>query len=234
MEPPGRSFPEIGGTAVADVTHLLELAGRDADTLWSGFRRAIRRDVRKAERAAVEVRNAVDSEAVDTFFELYLAAMERNLAPAKYPRAFVQAIADEFVRPGRGAILVAYREGRALAGMVLVDSSAGSHYLLAGSHTWGLQHSPNDLLVWRALERSVALGHRWFDFLPSGAGDAALQRFKAKWGSEAVSASTRDLVQRPAAIAAWNLALRAAGWEPVRRTLSRIRSAREARPPGAT
>ncbi len=191
-------------------THILDLRLGDYDALWRGFKKRVRRDVRRAERSGVQVENGASHEAVGEFYDLYLESMRRNHAVPKYDLALVSAIFEKLNPLGRCAILIARREGVAIAGALIVDSPTASHYLMGGSSTAGLQYCPNDLLLHCAIRRAVALGLDGFDFLPSGVGDDALERFKSKWGAEVHPVAVHSVVTQPARMAAWNLAYRAA------------------------
>ncbi len=195
---------------VDQSTQLLDLGDGGYEALWTGFKARIRRDVRKAERSGVTVVEATSKTEVAEFYNLYLDSMKRNGAVAKYSKVFVDAIDDELGHLGRGVILLARREGVAIAGVVIVDSATMSHYLMGGSTTAGLSYCPNDLLLHTAIRRAVEKGRSSFDFLPSGVGDEALERFKAKWGAVAHPISSYTAVMQPMRMAIWDTAYRVA------------------------
>ncbi len=208
--------PALESVAPTDAEHLalrshvLDLGCGDYDALWKGFKSRIRRDVRKSERAGVVALEASSPAEIDEFYGLYRQSMERNRALAKYTPALMRAIYEELVPLGRAAFLLARREGEPIAGVLVVDSPRMSHYLIGGSSSAGLQYCPNDLLLHTAIRRAVERGLGGFDFLPSGIGDEALERFKTKWGAEPVPTAVHTIVTKPAAMRAWDLAYRVA------------------------
>jgi hypothetical protein len=207
---PGLPAIDVDGFEPVDMhTQILELTG-DYEALWTGFKARVRRDVRKAERAGVTVAEATSEGDVAAFYELYLHSMRRNATVAKYGIELVQAIHRDLGRLGRSAFLLARREGKAIAGVLVVDSDSMSHYLMGGSLSEELQHCPNDLLLDRAIRRAVEKGKAGFDFLPSGVGDEALERFKAKWGSLRQPIRVHTAITRPALMATWDAAYRLA------------------------
>jgi len=187
-------------------THLLDLSCGDYEVLWSGFKSRIRRDVRKAERAGVTVSQGSDAGHLSAFYALYLESMKRNAALAKYAQELVNAMVEELGPADRCAVLLARREGEPIAGILVVDSSNMSHYLMGGSTTAGLAHCPNDLLLHTAIRRAVDKRLEAFDFLPSGNDDPALEQFKAKWGATPLPLFVHTATTHPYRMACWDAA----------------------------
>ena len=208
--------PPAGFTVIPNTTHMLEINGRQYDEIWLDYRKKIRRDVRKAEKSGVTIEEAADDTGLVTFYSLYLESMSRNQALAKYSLKLVRAIHSLLVPNGTSALFLAYREGRAIAGILVVDSESISHYLLAGSRTEDLKYGANDLLISEAIRRAADKGLDYFDFLPSGPDDPALVRFKTKWGAVPFNVHTLDLVVRPLSTALFNQASRLANTRPAR------------------
>lgn len=77
---------------------LLDLRGLDREKIWEGYKKYIRRDIRKAQKSGVTVRCGTSKEGVKIFYELYLASMERNRAAAKYPFQWFEAMNEEMGR----------------------------------------------------------------------------------------------------------------------------------------
>jgi len=213
--PGGVALPTEGFSAQADQTHVLNLEGLNAESLWDGYKRNIRRDLRKAERSGVTV--LMEGATVDAFYQLYLATMRRQNALVKYRREQIHAIVQHLVPQERASLMLAYRDEQPIAGILVVDSSEMSHYLMAGSDTESQRYQPNELLLHTAIERALRRGMRGFDFLPSGPGNTSLQQFKAKWGAEPVPLNYLTLVVSPARSFLWNTAYRCANWKPARK-----------------
>lgn len=220
--------PETGFRPIRLQTHVLEIAGRTPEEIWKGYKKRIRRDVRRAERSGVTVDEAGTPESAGEMFALYLASMRRQRAVPKYRRALVAAIREHVVARGRGELLLARCGGRAVAGIVVVDSVHCRHYLMGGSRTEALGSCPNELLVAGAIDRAAEKRLDGFDFLPSGENAESVERFKAKWGARPLPATVYDLVTRPVAMRLWNTASKVAASGPARLLLGRLR-AREGR-----
>lgn len=224
---PGLPPIAIDGAGRVDMhTQILDLSEGDEQALWSGYKSRVRRDVRKAERSGVSVEPAASGSDVATFYDLYVASMRRNATVAKYGFELVEAVHEELGPTDRGVILLARREGRPIAGVLIVDSDSMSHYLMGGSSSEALQYCPNDLLLHCAIRRAVAKGKNAFDFLPSGVGDEALERFKAKWGSIREPIAVHTAVTQPVRMATWEAAYRAADNRIAARLLQVLRGRR--------
>lgn len=206
-------------------THLLDFAGRDAQTVLAALPRSVRRAVRRAGERGLVVETRSDAAAADAFYDLYLASMARNAALPKYARALVRAVLAQLGPSGRARVLLALRDGEPVAGLLLADSAASPplpgtvHYLMGGSRSDALADRPNDLLFHHALRDAVERGQGVFDFLPSGLDDPKLEQFKAKWGAAAVPLAVHTLDVRPIAMGLWEAAARVAELPPVRRAL---------------
>jgi hypothetical protein len=177
-------------TRIAAKCTLLDLRGRDRENIWKGYKKNIRRDVRKAQKSGVTVHRGDSREDVDAFYELYLAAMERNRAMAKYPLRWFEAIHEIVTKKGAGAIFIAELNGTPIAGIVLVYSSSSTHYLHNGSQYEFLKFCPNELLVHSSIEHAVEKKISFFDFMGSDPADLSLLRFKEKWGSRSMDLHT--------------------------------------------
>ncbi|MBI4259967.1 MAG: GNAT family N-acetyltransferase [Actinobacteria bacterium] len=173
-------------TVVHGIRHVLDLSEvRSEEDLVAGYPKALVRGLRKAERVGLEVSASRDPADVDAIYDLYLAAMERNRAPAWYPRGLYREIHRRLV-PDRADYLVASLDGRPVAMVAMVRSGLGTHYWMGGSVPEAFPARANDTLFHRAILGAVARGDRYFDFMGTRADDLDLRRFKEKWGARPV------------------------------------------------
>ena len=184
---------------------LLDLRGYDKEKIWEGYRKNIRRDVRKAQRSGITIRNVDSIEGVNMFYKLYLSSMERNRAVAKYPLHWFETLYEFVTKKGLGAILVAELNGTPIAGVVLVYSSSSIHYFHNGSQYEFLKFCPNELLVHSSIENALQKKISFFDFMGSDPKDLALLRFKEKWGSQSKDVFTYVKDYRPFRCRVWEL-----------------------------
>lgn len=201
--------PESFAPVSAKCT-LLDLRRYDKEKIWEGYRKNIRRDVRKAQKSGVTIRRGDSGEDVHIFYKLYLASMERNKAMAKYPLRWFEAIHEIVAKRGTGAILIAELNGTPIAGVVLVHSSSSTHYLHNGSQYEFLKFCPNELLVHSSIENAVEKKISFFDFMGSDPGDLSLLRFKEKWGGRSMDLHTYVKDYRPLRSKIWEMGKRVA------------------------
>ena len=188
--PFSESYPPESFKPISAKCTLLDLRGYGKEKIWEGYRKNIRRDVRKAQRSGITIRTGGSIEGVNIFYKLYLSSMERNRAMAKYPFQWFEAIYEEMVERGLGAFLFAELEHEAIAGAAFIKSLTSTHYFHNGSKYEFLKFCPNELLIHSALEEAVAKGNSFFDFMGSDPGDLSLLRFKEKWGGQSADLYT--------------------------------------------
>ena len=169
---------------------LLDLGGLDQEKVWNGYKKYIRRDIRKGQRSGVTIQTRVSRNSVTTFYELYLASMERNRAMAKYPFRWFEILYEEMVERGSCDFLIAECNGMPIAGVVLIHSATALHYFHNGSRPEFLKLCPNELLVHFSLEKAIEQGDLFFDFMGSDRADLSLIRFKEKWGGHSIDLNT--------------------------------------------
>jgi CelD/BcsL family acetyltransferase involved in cellulose biosynthesis len=160
-----------------------ELALTDPETLFASFRSQVRRNIRKAERAGLEVRAGEGREdLVRTYFALH-AETRRRLGVPPQPRRFFDALWRHVVDPGFGFVLLAWHEGVAVAGAVFLEWNGRIVYKYGASDRrhWPLR--PNNLLFWECIKRGCSSGARALDFGRSDLEDEGLRSFKQSWGA---------------------------------------------------
>jgi serine/alanine adding enzyme len=176
--------PEASFKPVSAKCTLLDLREYDKEKIWEGYKKNIRRDVRKAQRSGITIRSGDFREDIDIFYKLYLASMERNRAMAKYPLHWFETLYEIVTKKALGAILIAELDEVAIAGVVLIYSASSTHYFHNGSQYEFLKFCPNELLVHSSIENAVEKKVSFFDFMGSDPNDLSLLRFKEKWGGQ--------------------------------------------------
>jgi serine/alanine adding enzyme len=182
--------PGPGFEGVQTVCTLVDLNGMDEESLLKSYGHYVRRDIKRARKNGIVVVKGESKEDFSALYELYLKAMERNRAPAKYSQQLVTAV-QEFIAVGRrGALFIAKMDETPVAGILLIYSESATHAFLAGSDSRFLKFYPNKFLIHEAIRESVVRRHAVFDFMGSDKEDQDLIRFKSMWGGRAVSVTT--------------------------------------------
>jgi serine/alanine adding enzyme len=185
-----KSQPPGSWESISAKGTLLDLRGLNKKKIWEGYKKNIRRDVRKAQRSGITIRGGDSMEDANLFYKLYLASMERNRAMAKYPLKWFEALYEIVTKRGLGVVLIAELDGVAIAGVVLIISASSVHYFHNGSQYEYLKFCPNELLIHSSVENAVERRISFFDFMGSDPKDLSLLRFKEKWGSQSMLLNT--------------------------------------------
>lgn len=188
---------------------LLDLRGLDKEKIWEVYKKNIRRDVRKAQKSGVTIRQGASTEDVRTFFRLYLASMQRNRAMVKYPLQWFEALYEMIIKRGLGIIALAEVDKEAIAGAVFIHSQNSTHYFHNGSQYEFLKFCPNELLIHDALEKAIEKKNSCFDFMGSDPMDLSLLHFKEKWGSQSIDLHTYVKDYHPMKCKIWEMGKRA-------------------------
>jgi len=164
--------------------HVVDLEGKDEETLWNSYKKRVRRDVRKAEKSGISIHEAASPEEMDVLYGLYLETMSRNEAFNIWTKKLFQAIYRDLARQGEAKILLAKHKDEIIAGMILLLSPETVYYFFAASARKYLSLCPNDLLVHHGICLAIRKGRRYYDLMTSQKEDVALMNFKEKWGAQ--------------------------------------------------
>lgn len=164
------------------VVHRLEL-DPDPERVRAGFRSAVRRSIRKAEREGVEIREAAsEADIAERYYELHLRNRKRQGTPVQ-PRRFFRLLWRRLLEPGLGYGLLAYVEGVPVAGAIFLDWNGTVIYKYGASNPQYQALRPNNLLFWHAIRRASEQGRRTLDFGRTDFENEGLRAFKSSWGA---------------------------------------------------
>jgi hypothetical protein len=175
-------------------TWILELP-EDPDELrasWKKTSNNLFRNLRKADKAGVSVREGRDESDLRAFYALYLRTMRRRCS---LPRPYRQLSEDRrLLQPdGTFRLFVAEHEGHIVAGGVFHSFGDTLDLLYNGSDDSRLDLRPNHALYWHAIRWAVEAGHRRLDF-GHARPESSLARFKAQWSAREVPEYRYDYV----------------------------------------
>lgn len=129
-----------------------------------------RRNVKKAEKAGVQVR-AVGPEGLDTFHALYVESAERdNFLPR--PKAYFDVMARSFASDGSDGsdgpvsarFYEAHVDGDVLASALMIRFGRTFSYLYGGSTERNRDARASNALQWQAMRDAAAAGCEAYDF----------------------------------------------------------------------
>jgi FemAB-related protein (PEP-CTERM system-associated) len=151
----------------------------DSETLWRGFDRKVRNQVRKAEKSGLQVSSGSD-ELVDAFYGVFARNM-RDLGTPVYDRRFFETIVGRF--PDRARVHVVTLGREPVAASLTLRWRDVVEVPWASSLREHRDKSPNNLLYWDMLRHAVAGGCSTFDFGRSTPEEGTFH-FKRQWGAE--------------------------------------------------
>jgi lipid II:glycine glycyltransferase (peptidoglycan interpeptide bridge formation enzyme) len=170
----------------------LPLAGRTVDELLAGLNQQWRRNIKRAEKAGVEVEVGGYGDLAQ-FHSLYVETAKRDSFTPRtlhyFQRMFQAMTAED---PDRIRLYLARREGTLLAAATWVRVGSHVWYSYGASSTQGREHRPSNALQWRMLVDALAVGASVYDM--RGISDTidpadhlfGLIQFKLGTGGEAV------------------------------------------------
>jgi lipid II:glycine glycyltransferase (peptidoglycan interpeptide bridge formation enzyme) len=180
------------------------LRGRSEQDLLKGFNQLWRRNIKKADKAGVEVRLGGPAD-LPAFHALYVETAERDRfrpRPLDYFVQMMKAMNQE--DPDRLRLYLAEHDGRLLASTTMVTVGEHVWYSYGASSNAGREVRPSNAVQWRMLRDALAGGAAVYDL--RGISDTldpddhlfGLIQFKVGTGGEAVElAGEWDFPLRP-------------------------------------
>jgi GNAT acetyltransferase-like protein len=210
----GSSYPGIPPLDLSEHTpkyqplHMLSLQGTSEEEIQKKYKSYTRRGIRRAERFGIKVEKISNRCEIEDFYLLYLCAMERNQAMARYPKRFLYSIYDTIIAKGQGDIFFAKLNNKNVAGIMVLYSKNIAHYYFGGSIMEYQKYQPNEAVFHEAILNAIKMKKSAFDFMGSDAHDMALIHFKQKWGAVPHLTTHYTLVQNTFCYILWNTGLR--------------------------
>ena len=117
-----------------------------ADELWMDFEHKVRKNVKKARRAGVEIEFDQSGARLEDFLRLYAHTLERREAAGRYdfPREFFERIHERLA--GQFVYVHALHEGRVVSSELVLLSERNAYSFLGGTDSDAFDLRPNDLL----------------------------------------------------------------------------------------
>lgn len=166
---------------------------RTEDEVLKGMNQLWRRNIKKADKAGVEVTTATDDAALEAFHALYVHTAERDHftpRPAAYFRVMRDALnADE---PGRFTFFLAHHEGDLVAATIAIRVGGHYWYSYGASSTEKRDVRGSNAAQWAMLRAAIAAGCDVYDLrgitetLDADDAHVGLIQFKVGTGGEAV------------------------------------------------
>lgn len=159
--------------------HDLDLVP-DTDQLFAVLAPPVRRAVRKAEKAGVEVEISNSPQAVADFYKLHGRTRRKHGAPPQ-PISFFRNIEREIISQGHGFIVLAKAKRQPIAAAIFFHSGREALYKFGASDVRAQSLRANNLVMWKAIVHLATSGFGRLRFGRTDLTDEGLRRFKTSW-----------------------------------------------------
>lgn len=148
----------------------------------SFHRSCVRQRINRAEQSHVTVTEACSESDVKCFYDLYYITRKKIGFPPQ-PYRFYRNMWDILYPRNMLGILIAKYQDQPVSSLLFLKYKQRVHAEYMGTDDNFLDHSPNILLFWKAIQLVKAEGYRFFDFGGSAINNLNLIAFKRRWGT---------------------------------------------------
>lgn len=163
------------------VLHTMRL-DEDMNKTVAGIHPSHMRNVRIAQSHGLQIKRASDRASMEKFYDLHLKTRHKQGVPVQ-PECYFKLLDELILQKGLGFILLAYHEGKCLAGAVFLHWKRTLTYKYGASDEDGLSLRPNHLIFWNAIQWGCSNGYSLLDFGRSDLDNMGLRTFKNRWGA---------------------------------------------------
>lgn len=141
----------------------LELEGKSETDLLAGFNQQWRRNIKKAQKAQVQVER-VQADHLPIFHRLYTTTAQRDHFTPR-PLAYFQRMATQLGAedPQRFGLYIASRAGVPLAAAITIGVGNHHWYAYGASDATGSEYRPSNAMQWQMIKDAWAAGARVYD-----------------------------------------------------------------------
>lgn len=154
------------------------------DELFSSLQSSVRQNIRKSRRAGVELEMRSDLEAVREFYDLHVGVRTRKYRLLPQPFEFFARLHRSFGSGDMLRVALARYEGRAIAGILYLESGSCLYYKFNASSLDDLGVRPNEQLLLAGLEHALDRGLNQIDLGVSDTDQPGLVRYKRRFAHE--------------------------------------------------
>lgn len=163
--------------------HFLDLS-RGPEALRKNFHRScVRQRIARAEKSNLTLHIGSSETELKEYYRLHMRT-RKNVGRPTQPYRFFQALWRNLYPGQLLSLLLAKKEGIAIAGMILLHFKTRVSAEFAASDERYRNLSPNHFLFWEAIRLAHAKGYTVFDFGRTSPENKPLMAFKARWGAE--------------------------------------------------
>jgi hypothetical protein len=161
--------------------HVLDLDASEK-ALSERLEPAVRRAVRKAQNAGVQVERSTDVQGVRSYYDLHCKTRKRQGLPPQ-PWEFFLNIERHILSQGLGSIVLAKIGQTAVAGAVFFHAEKKALFKFGASDMMWQSVRANNLVMWEGIQWHAQNGFEQLDLGRTSLENEGLRRFKRGWGT---------------------------------------------------
>jgi lipid II:glycine glycyltransferase (peptidoglycan interpeptide bridge formation enzyme) len=139
----------------------LDLRGKDKDTIFSEFHQKTRYNIRLATKKGVEIKEGTKEDLKDFHKIMVETGIRDNFLIRSL--SYFEKMYDELA-PNHMKVLMAYHEGKPIAGIIPIMYGNKTWYLYGASSNSKRNLMPNYLLQWTMIQDAIDRGNDMYDF----------------------------------------------------------------------
>ncbi len=176
---PGKTIPSDRPASNTFLSHTLSLSP-GKDELLASFRESTRRNIKKAEAAAVICTTSRSLKAIEQFYFLNCLTRKRHGLPPQ-PFSFFKNVYKHIISRNKGIVVLASHKNRAIAGAVYFHFGRQAMYKYGASNGDYQQLRANYLVMWQAIQLYCQNGFESLDMGRTDPKNRGLNQFKNGW-----------------------------------------------------
>lgn len=185
--PPGfkdiRSFNWRNYSSEVYYTYRAEM--KDAETLFSRFLPALRRQIKKGEKLPYQIRDASSPAEIAAVYDLIHTSYMRQDHPIRFNREQLTSFLETPELKKHLRVRTIWWEDKPVATIVLLVEATMAYYWLAGGDHNYFRTGLNQVLLWQVIRELCEQGPYTFDFM--GANTPSISNYKSGYNFELVS-----------------------------------------------
>lgn len=154
------------------------------------------RNIKVAQTHGVQIKMGRSLEDMRVFYSLHLQTRHRQGIPIQ-PYRYFELLQKRLIEQGLGFIMLAYENGRCLAGAVFLYWNHTLTYKYGASTSEDLRMRPNHLIFWNAIQWGCDNGFTSLDLGRTSINNNGLRDFKSRWGAQEMPLIYTSLACRP-------------------------------------
>ncbi len=186
-----RFAPSAFGSSISNQDAVLDLpaatvpetAITDLQTWDMAHLPKLRRDIKKANRSGLAIREVRSASDAEYLYRSYKATIHRHDGSLRYSPAYFRGLVKLSKVTGLVRCLLATKDDQATGFITTIWHGTTVYYLHGGFNPAFRTYGVSDKLVYKAIEQAQRDGAQCFNLMASPADQPSLIRFKEKWGA---------------------------------------------------